>query len=475
MTIAGPKHLSIIGATVCVLGLLSTMAWAGAQTENSSTPWVMSVGKTGYSLDAHGDVLDSGGAHVELTSIARSNPPFGGSIASVDATPYRGHIIELSALISTSDANGGAGIWIRTDGPLGKLTFANSQASLVKGTSSSQKREVEIVVPNSATAIVFGTFLEGVGHSEADHVSLFLGKAIPRNSIVSANTELDAAIKIIRDNALHSSSIDWNAEVSKLHGQVDKDDWSVDIYPLIRQLLASLQDHHSHLLSPADAAATRSPTTMSLLPRVEQRPEGIGYIALPGFISSEKHQVDAYEESALTGMSHVADSVKAGWIIDLRNDTGGNMWPMLVALSPFLGDGPLGYFKGSFGLSEPWKVHPTERQSKASFDFNTVPVAVLIGPHTASAGEAVVIALHGRPHTRFFGAPTAGVPTGNQAFQLPDGAEIALTTSVELDRFQKEYDGPIQPDVIADPTTSSTPGADSELAAARKWLLGMAR
>ncbi|MGC1551117.1 MAG: S41 family peptidase [Rhodanobacter sp.] len=475
MTIVSLKHLGMMGAVACLLTLRPTLAASVAPSVIMPTPWAMSVGKADYSLNAHGSVLDIEGAHVELTSSKDRKSVFGGSISSVDATHYRGHIVGLSGLISTAAASDGSGIWIRADSTLGKLTFANSQASLVKGTSSSQKREIQIVVPNSATVLVFGTFLEGDGHSQVDHLSLMLGDAVPHDSIVPAHTELDAAIKIIRGNALHASLIDWNVEPSKLHAQIGKDDWSQDTYSLIRELLTSLQDHHSRLLSPTEADATRSATAAISAPNVEQRSGGVGYIALPGFNNSERHNVDAYEESALTGISRIAVDVRTGWIIDLRNDTGGNVWPMLVALGPFLGDGPLGYFKGSFGISEPWKVHAENGHLKAPVDFSTVPLAVLIGPRTVSAGEAVVIALHGRPHTRFFGTPTAGVPTGNRIFTLPDGAEIALTTSVELDRFQKEYDGPLQPDVVVARQLPSTANTDNELAAAQKWLLNAAR
>lgn len=100
---------------------------------------------------------------------------------------------------------------------------------------------------------------------------------------------------------------------------------------------------------------------------------------------------------------------------------------------------------------------------------------MLISPHTASAGEAVAIALKGRPNTRFFGMPTAGVPTGNRTFRLPDSAEIALTTTIELDRSRVEYDGPIVPDLTVAPDASSSRNADGALAAAQYWLREGAR
>jgi hypothetical protein len=62
------------------------------------------------------------------------------------------------------------------------------------------------------------------------------------------------------------------------------------------------------------------------------------------------------------------------------------------------------------------------------------------------------------------------VPTGNRTFTLPDGAAIALTTTVELDRAQVEYDGPIAPDVTMTPGASTNRDGDGVLTAAQQWL-----
>lgn len=432
--------------------------------------WMLSLGKADYVLDARGSVLDGDGAHVELTASASRASPTGSSVASMDATDYRGHTVKLSGLISTSDAPGGAGLWLRADGPHGGVAFANSQASLVTGTSA-QQREVVIVVPPSARTLVFGTLLFGDGHAAVDHLSLVRGDAVSPEGIVPAQAELDAAIGIARENALRSSSVDWDTLVPKLRAQIGRDDWAVDAYPQIRELLAALQDHHSHLLSAVQAKATRSPETAVALPTVEQQQDHIGYISLPGFNSTEVHHIASYVENASAGIARIAGSANTGWILDLRNDEGGNVWPMLAALRPFLGTAPLGYFKGRAGLSTSWKtqldqLHP----ARAPVDLSDAPLAVLTGPHTASAGEVVVIALKGRPHTRFFGMPTTGVPTGNRTFTLPDGAAIALTTTVELDRAQVEYDGPIAPDMTMTPGASPSRDGDAVLAAARQWL-----
>lgn len=88
---------------------------------------------------------------------------------------------------------------------------------------------------------------------------------------------------------------------------------------------------------------------------------------------------------------------------------------MLAGLKPFLGDAPLGYFVTTSGeKSRPWKeTLPIDHQDMAQPDLSTIPVAVLIGPHTASSGEAVAIAFKGRPNTRFlnpYGGPDIQQP-----------------------------------------------------------------
>ena len=88
------------------------------------------------------------------------------------------------------------------------------------------------------------------------------------------------------------------------------------------------------------------------------------------------------------------------------------------------------------------------------------PIAVLVGSRTASSGEATATAFHGRPDTRFFGQPTAGLTTSNEPLALSDGALLILTMSVFTDRNGVSYgqDISIEPDVLVDgdPTAAAT-------------------
>jgi hypothetical protein len=95
------------------------------------------------------------------------------------------------------------------------------------------------------------------------------------------------------------------------------------------------------------------------------------------------------------------------------------------------------------------------------------PVAVLTGPSTGSAGEAVLIAFKGRPDTRVFGRSTAGFATGNDGFTFSDGALLLLTMANDVDRTGVVYrNAPIPPDQAV----AETAGSDAAALAATAWL-----
>jgi hypothetical protein len=68
------------------------------------------------------------------------------------------------------------------------------------------------------------------------------------------------------------------------------------------------------------------------------------------------------------------------------------------------------------------------------------------------------IALIGRQGVRTFGAATAGYTTANEPFELPDGAEIALTSAFVRDRAGRDYRDTIVP-TSRRPTRSPPRGA----------------
>jgi carboxyl-terminal processing protease len=66
--------------------------------------------------------------------------------------------------------------------------------------------------------------------------------------------------------------------------------------------------------------------------------------------------VSTYVRDGAQAVRHLDQAHPCGWIIDLRPNTGGNMWPMLTTLAPLLTGPTLGYFVGAPGRRTPWTL-----------------------------------------------------------------------------------------------------------------------
>ena len=290
----------------------------------------------------------------------------------------------------------------------------------------------------------------------------------------SAKDVLEAAIAIVREHALRRNEIDWVAIEERVRKYAAGSTKSADVYPAIRILLSELGDHHSRLLEPDELTAInrgRFGQFQSREPEVRQVAEGVGYVKMDSYLATEPRSMRQYAERLHQSFIVAREAATCGWIVDLRENMGGNMWAMLAGLKPFLGDAALGTFESPSGQSPPWQAgnHVGGSSPSVLARLESSWVAVLTGPRTASSGEAVAIAFRGRPHTRSFGLPTGGLSTANDAFTLPDGAVIALTTSIDVDRMGRRYGQRIDPEARIESNPST--GGDVTVDAAARWLL----
>jgi carboxyl-terminal processing protease len=187
----------------------------------------------------------------------------------------------------------------------------------------------------------------------------------------------------------------------------------------------------------------------------------IGYVDIPGVVGAG----EGFDTDAVAAIRRIDTAPICGWVVDLRRNLGGNMWPMLHALRPILGEGnPFSY---RFGKA-PWENKPVY-----SLKQPNPAIAVLTSRLTVSSGELVTIAFRGPATTRIFGEATAGLPTSNMDVPLVDGAVLVVTVSRAADRTGREYDGPIQPDEVT-PIDWPRLGHDGDpvIRAAQDWLVG---
>ncbi|MFK2905246.1 S41 family peptidase [Dyella ginsengisoli] len=450
-----------------LVGLLGVPAMGMAQ---SGAGWIVTgSGRTHYVVQGTGDPRDAQGASVTLRGDDPLPGQFGASGLVLNALPYRGHRLTLTADLSTRDAAQGALIWLRVDGGRPSEAFANSQLQPVFGTTAAAHREVQVDVPDDAEKIFLGTALTGAG--EVSTTDLRLTSRVSPAVHITPLSMLNAAIEIVRAHALRAAQVDWPTLEPKLRAMVHPTGAAADAYPAIRQLLAALGDHHSHLQPAATAQKLEHGGFASSSPKVQALPGQLGYIDMPGYSGMQGAARRAFVTGVIGDITRVQPQARCGWVVDLRHNPGGSMLPMLASLRPLLGEGVLGGFRNAQG-----QVYPLHAASPLDPDLPKGPaleharVALLLGPRTASSGEVVAVAFRGRPGTRSFGQPTAGLSTGNSGFRLPDGSEIFLTTSVDVDRTGQAYGERIAPDqtVLAEATAEG----DATLDAARHWLAG---
>ena len=281
--------------------------------------------------------------------------------------------------------------------------------------------------------------------------------------------------------SLHRDSIDWEALRKTAFKIAEHAQTPADTYDAIRYALAELGDHHSHLITPEDFTQRQQLTLEEIpQPRAKLLLDKLGFVAIGEFAGSEGNE---YATAVQELIREIDTQQPCGWIVDLRENEGGGIGPMLAGLGPILGEGEVGASVDVDGNKQVWAYQDgqamaagevfTQVQGPAyELKASSPPVAVLTGMRTASAGEAIVVAFRGRPNTRSFGMYTAGVPTGNAGYLLRDGAMIALTEAVFADRTGQTYDDRIYPDEWVDEVRKLTVIMDEIIPQpAIDWLL----
>lgn len=305
-----------------------------------------------------------------------------------------------------------------------------------------------------------------------------------------ARQYLDYAVKLMKEHALHRKEIDWE-QLDRTVAELSRGAQSVgDTHLAIRYAVAQMREKHTMFFT-AHAVemmrqAQRSPDGKNPEASSEVLPGKVAYLALPGLYSLDKAEETDYATSLAQQLQVLQKSKPCGWIVDLRKDKGGNMWPMVSGLSPLLGEGRIGSFSVPGGETTTWENNNSQISTTTSGvrqNFNLVaprflepipistPVAVLVGPSTASSGEATAIAFIGRPNVMLFGDDTAGFTTGNGSYVLSDGAHLLVSTSYMADRSGQQYKQGVKPDVVVKSDGTNTEREQDEvIKSALVWL-----
>lgn len=444
------------------------------------------VGDDDVSIELDSTVVRSGTYSLHLE---KADPRGRGQFSQIlDARNVPTDRIRVSAWVKTVDS--AASLRIRVDDGGTLLYIGRVPAQGEERADGWRRITIDAPLAPNAERISFGGELDGGGAAWFDDftVEAVQTSQLPAPS-AAAERYMRQALDLIDEHAVTRADLDWptyrSAAMAHARGAVTM----ADAHLAVQYALSRLGDGHSYFMSPrqmenlerrpvGNARSGREPRA----PRAELLSGAVGYIRLPGFAGGEHMDRVAFAEDLQTAIGELESAGACRWILDLRDNQGGNLWPMLAGLGPLLGDGDAGaslrpngerrriwYEDGKVGLGD--YVQLRVRGEPVRLRVAGAPVAVLHDDETASAAEIVAAAFAARPSTRSFGSATRGATTATRTFPLMDGAALMLAVASTVDRNGRVLNGSIEPDEVVTDTGRGAIIEDQAMVdAARRWL-----
>ncbi|MEM8765039.1 MAG: S41 family peptidase [Bacteroidota bacterium] len=278
----------------------------------------------------------------------------------------------------------------------------------------------------------------------------------------------------LKGNYLHTKKVDWEGIESYIMKEAAKSatleeslEHSVKLFDTIQGdhlLLFSEKNWYASTLgkpitaeqfnqSLADAYNNNKPFEAKV---IEQH---YGYVLIPGMLLKDatREELDEAAQKIYDAIVEIdkSNDIK-GWIIDLRLNIGGNSNVMLTGLYHLLGNSTTHLVldvdknvKTLTSLNEGimYKNHKETIAVKPNVKPRpVVPVALISGILTNSAGEFVILGFRGRKNTIVIGEESHGSTTANDLYDMPFGIKAAITESYGTDRSAK-FTKTIIPDI----------------------------
>lgn len=283
-----------------------------------------------------------------------------------------------------------------------------------------------------------------------------VGGSDDESNSIAAQKYIDDVLSIMRQYAITRHEIDWTALESEVKSRGANANSIRDTYPALLLALELLGTNHSFINTPSGQTLYHSGLTCReqinlAVPTLSD----IGYLRVDGFSGTEAESIE-YATSLQSMIAEQDNESIRGWIVDLRNNDGGNMWPMIAGIGPLLGEGTYGHFIdpdeniSSWGYQAGSSIFNDTNvvgvDSPHELSTSTPRIAVLSSRRTASSGEATLISFKQQDNVRIFGTDSCGLSTANSMFELSDGGEFFLTVSTMADREMVSYGHSVEVD-----------------------------
>ncbi len=218
------------------------------------------------------------------------------------------------------------------------------------------------------------------------------------------------------DQGIYANSDEWKKMKVMAKKALENVETYEDTYKILNDAAKVAGGKHSSLVTPSvlakESDASKAELDGSTL-----------IITLPSC-----NEISADNSYAKTIWEALQSETYENIVIDLRNNLGGNMLPMLSAISPLLEDGSvITVGNEEIVLEDGVLKDGSYTYPAADFKINC-PVAVLQNELTASSGEITLLALMSN-HYKTFGSDSAGYTSCNQTYYLYDGAALNITVA----------------------------------------------
>jgi C-terminal processing protease CtpA/Prc len=305
---------------------------------------------------------------------------------------------------------------------------------------------------------------------------------------------LDKIIEHAENSSLYRKNVDWTSLKKDMYSLAKNADSVSQLKPALNLMLEKLNDTHGRVFYnnqflsyySGKKKEHRKNMDSDIYNEIQSGQvyefrtsiidNNIGYVRIVGLPMGDNEKMSSEIQNS------ICELIQKGaekWIIDLRYNGGGNMFPMVEGISNIIGDGIVGGTKGvTKEESSVWQIkngdffydeQTVALENKCPIT-NTQKVAVLTSVYTASSGEALAVILKKRAKTRFFGNNTMGMITATDWKQIDSLTAMSISVSYYKDRENNLYDKYVDVDEIIEFEPKTEFEKDKGINRAIEWL-----
>jgi hypothetical protein len=190
-----------------ISAVIFSLLIAVSMSVRTSVPdWILSGSNPkAYSIGTGATSGQTGGPAAFLRGNESTND-FGTLMQMFSAAKYEGQRVRFSASIRTEELKQIAGLWMRMDGPNGKLLgFDNMNDRPIKGKTDWTRYEIVLDAPTGTRNIAIGVLMVDSGFLWMDNVKI---EVVPKTVALTGAGELQLNAKDIK-NSLEPKNLDF--------------------------------------------------------------------------------------------------------------------------------------------------------------------------------------------------------------------------------------------------------------------------